>query len=117
MSIDDANAGLVPPYTAVKLFDEAGAWMILVQLFMAVTSTGSAELIAVSSIITYDIYQTYINPDASGEDLLKVSKYGVIGFGLVMGVLGVILNELGLSLVKYFFVCLVFFFVGFFDVQ
>ena len=49
-----------------------------------------------------------INCDASGEDLLKVSKYGVIGFGLVMGVLGVILNELGLSLVKYFFVCFTF---------
>lgn len=72
--------------------------MILIQLFMAVTSTGSAELIAVSSIITYDIYQQYINPEATGEDLLKISKYGVIGFGLMMGVLGVILNEIGLSL-------------------
>jgi len=82
----------------VKLFDEAGAWMILIQLFMAVTSTGSAELIAVSSILTYDIYQTYINPEATGEDLLKISKYGVVGFGLIMGVLGIILNELGLSL-------------------
>ena len=31
----------------------------------AVTSAGSSELIAVSSLCTYDIYRTYINPDAS----------------------------------------------------
>lgn len=32
-------------------------------LFMAVTSSGSAELIAVSSLTTYDVYRTYINPE------------------------------------------------------
>ena len=32
---------------------------------MAVTSATSAELIAVSSIWTYDIYQNYINPNVS----------------------------------------------------
>eukprot|EP00971_Amphidinium_carterae_P048453 955089-Amphidinium_carterae.1 len=30
---------------------------------MAITSTGSAEIIAVSSILTYDIYYEYINPE------------------------------------------------------
>ena len=34
-------------------------------LFMAVTSSGSAELIAVSSLFTYDVYRTYINPEVS----------------------------------------------------
>ena len=34
---------------------------ILLMLFMAITSTGSAEQIAVSSLISYDIYRTYIN--------------------------------------------------------
>jgi Na+/proline symporter len=33
------------------------------QLFMAVTSTGSAEVIAVSSVLTYDLYWTYLNPE------------------------------------------------------
>jgi Na+/proline symporter len=37
--------------------------MLLMQLFMAVTSTGSAEVIAVSSILTYDLYWTYLNPE------------------------------------------------------
>jgi len=98
MTVDDANAGLVPPYAAVKLFDKAGAWMILIQLFMAVTSTGSAELIAVSSLVTYDIYQTYFKPDATGEELLMVSRIAVVGFGLFMGVLGIALDAMDLSL-------------------
>lgn len=62
------------------------------------TSAGSAELIAVSSLCTYDIYRTYINPDATGKQILKVSRGVVLGFGCFMGVLAVILNKAGVSL-------------------
>jgi len=72
--------------------------MLLLMLFMAVTSAGSAELIAVSSLITYDIYRTYINPEATGEQLLRVSRFSVVGFGLFMGCLGVFLHLTGLNL-------------------
>ena len=64
----------------------------------AVTSAGSSELIAVSSLCTYDIYRTYINPDASGEKILKVSRAVILGFGCFMGFLAVILNKAGVSL-------------------
>lgn len=64
----------------------------------AVTSAGSSELIAVSSLCTYDIYRTYINPDANGEKILKVSRAVILGFGCFMGFLAVILNEAGVSL-------------------
>lgn len=64
----------------------------------AVTSAGSSELIAVSSLCTYDIYRTYINPDASGKKILKVSRAVVLGFGCFMGFLAVILNKAGVSL-------------------
>ena len=77
---------------------EVGAVMVLTMLFMAVTSAGSAELIAVSSLITYDVYRTYKNPSASGKQLLKVSRATIIGFGLGMGGLAVILLSMGLSL-------------------
>ena len=43
-----------------------GAILMVTMLFMAVTSAGSAELVAVSSLFTYDIYRTYINPKATG---------------------------------------------------
>jgi len=63
-----------------------------------VTSAGSSELIAVSSLCTYDIYRTYINPNASGKQILKVSRGVVLGFGCLMGLLAVILNKAGVSL-------------------
>lgn len=33
---------------------------------------GSAELIAVSSLITYDVYRTYLNREASGAEPLQL---------------------------------------------
>lgn len=94
----EANSGLVPPASAILLLGEGGAVMILIMLFMAITSTGSAECIAVSSIAAYDIYRTYMNPDATGKQILNVSRIVVFAFGAVMGVLSIILNEIGLSL-------------------
>ncbi|THG14132.1 hypothetical protein TEA_003187 [Camellia sinensis var. sinensis] len=64
----------------------------------AVTSAGSSELIAVSSLCTYDIYRTYINSDATGKQILRVSRGVVLGFGCFMGFLAVILNKAGVSL-------------------
>lgn len=67
-------------------------------MIRAVTSAGSSELIAVSSLCTYDIYRTYINPDASGKKILMVSRCVIFGFGCFMGLLAVILNKAGVSL-------------------
>merc|ERR1712072_547401 len=67
-------------------------------LFMAIVSTGSAESIAVSSLVAYDIYREYINPKATGEQILFVSRVVIVLFGLFMGVFSIILNEIGLNL-------------------
>ncbi|XP_013388209.1 urea-proton symporter DUR3 [Lingula anatina] len=56
------DQGLVPPLVAQKLLGTAGEFVMLMLILMAVMSTGSAEVIAVASIIIYDIYKTYINP-------------------------------------------------------
>ncbi|ONK55754.1 uncharacterized protein A4U43_C10F650 [Asparagus officinalis] len=98
ITASEASHGLVPPATAIALMGKAGSVLLLTMLFMAVTSAGSSELIAVSSLCTYDIYRTYINPDATGKQILKVSRGVVLGFGLFMGVLAVILNKAGVSL-------------------
>lgn len=93
-----AQSGLVVPAAATALMGEVGAVLVLAMLFMAVTSAGSAELIAVSSLITYDIYRTYKNPNATGKQLVKVSRATILGFGLGMGGLAIILLQMGLSL-------------------
>lgn len=56
MSEADVSAGLVLPYAAVALLGKGGAVATLLIVFMAVTSATSSELIAVSSIFTYDLY-------------------------------------------------------------
>jgi len=53
----DVSAGLPAAAAAAALLGQAGAVIVLVLLFLAVTSACSAELIAVSSILTYDIYK------------------------------------------------------------
>jgi len=95
---DEAGSGLVPPAVATHIYGTKGALMIAVMLFMAIVSTGSAESIAVSSIAAYDIYRTYFNPQATGRDIIRVSRYVIVIFGGCMGVLAVILNMIGLNL-------------------
>ena len=95
---EQVQLGLTVPAAASVLMGEVGAVMVLTMLFMAVTSAGSAELIAVSSLVTYDVYRTYKNPKATGKQLLKVSRVTIVGFGIGMGGLAVILLGMGLSL-------------------
>ncbi|KAI7838882.1 hypothetical protein COHA_007348 [Chlorella ohadii] len=98
ITASEAAEGLVPPAVAVYILGKSGAVWITIMLFMAVTSTGSAELIAVSSLFSYDVYRTYWNPKATGKDIIRVSRYVIVGFGLLMGVLAIILFKIGLSL-------------------
>lgn len=53
-------------------------------IFMAVTSAFSAQLIAVSSIWTYDIYQAYIDPKAKGKKLVWVSHMSCVVYSIIM---------------------------------
>eukprot|EP00751_Fragilariopsis_kerguelensis_P006553 CAMPEP_0170807684 /NCGR_PEP_ID=MMETSP0733-20121128/32911_1 /TAXON_ID=186038 /ORGANISM="Fragilariopsis kerguelensis, Strain L26-C5" /LENGTH=705 /DNA_ID=CAMNT_0011162901 /DNA_START=124 /DNA_END=2241 /DNA_ORIENTATION=- len=98
ITVEEAGSGLVPPAVAYHLLGQAGAVLILVMLFMAIVSTGSAESIAVASLVAYDIYREYINPEATGKQILMVSRTVVVVFGLIMGGFAIILQEIGLNL-------------------
>lgn len=75
LSPDDVSAGLPASAAAAALLGKAGATIILILLFLAVTSASSAELIAVSSILTYDIYKvTFFNINVLDNSLfMRVS--------------------------------------------
>ncbi|KAI9357535.1 Sodium:solute symporter family-domain-containing protein [Pilaira anomala] len=92
------SQGLVLPDVAIELLGQAGGFACLILVFMAVTSAASAELIAVSSVVTYDVYRTYIRPDAKGKEVIRFSHICVITFGILMGILAVLLNLTGISL-------------------
>ncbi|KIP04085.1 hypothetical protein PHLGIDRAFT_31522 [Phlebiopsis gigantea 11061_1 CR5-6] len=94
----DVSAGLPASAAASALLGKGGAAALLVVLFLAVTSATSAELIAVSSILTFDVYKRYINPNATESQILKVSHAGVAFFAVVMGLLGLIFFYIGISM-------------------
>jgi Na+/proline symporter len=98
MSPEDVSAGLVLPASAVALLGKGGAAAALVLVFMAVTSAMSAELIAVSSLWTYDVYQTYMRPNASGRSLIYMSHVSVCVFALVMAAFSTGLYYIGISM-------------------
>ncbi|KAJ9106421.1 hypothetical protein QFC21_001567 [Naganishia friedmannii] len=52
----EVSAGLPAPKAAAALLGTSGAAAMLILLFLAVTSAASAEIIATSSILTYDVY-------------------------------------------------------------
>jgi len=96
----DAGAGLVPPAAATALVGKGGGVLTIVMLFMALTSTGSAECIAVGSLVTYDVYRRYFNPEATGAQILFVSRVCVGVFGLVMGTVAAIFNSFEIEILK-----------------
>ncbi|KAK3695696.1 Sodium:solute symporter family-domain-containing protein [Podospora appendiculata] len=94
----DVSAGLVLPYAAVALLGKGGAAATLLIVFMAVTSATSSELIAVSSILTYDLYRTYIKPDANGKSLIYMSHVIVVSYALFIATFSVGLWYAGISM-------------------
>jgi Na+/proline symporter len=77
---------------------ERGAGLMLLLLFMAVTSSTPAELIAVSSLLTFDVYKTYVRPKATSTELVRISHYGIILFSLVLAAFCCILNAASIKL-------------------
>lgn len=51
------NNALILPYAAIAVMGKGGAAAVVLMVFMAVTSSFSAEIIAHASIVTFDIYR------------------------------------------------------------
>jgi SSS family transporter len=98
LSPADVSAGLPASAAASALLGKSGAAALLILLFLAVTSATSAELIAVSSILTYDVYKRYINPQATEEQILRMGHAMVAFFALCMGLAGLIFFYIGVSM-------------------
>jgi Na+/proline symporter len=98
MTSEQVSSGLAAAFGAATLGGQSSSIALLITLFMAVTSSSSSELIAVSSILTFDVYKTYIKPRATPEQLIFVSHAMICFFGLVMAAFASIWNAIGISL-------------------
>ena len=57
---------------------------MLTVLFTAVTAAGSAQLISVSSLVTYDVFRTY-QPSSTGRQLMKsLDIQFLVGLGMAL---------------------------------
>ncbi|KAF7181258.1 hypothetical protein CNMCM7691_000476 [Aspergillus felis] len=98
MTSTEVSNGLVLPYAAMAVAGKGGAAAILLITFMAVTSTLSAQVIAVSSILSFDVYREYFNRKASDRDIIRASHFGVIFFAAFSAGFSTMLHYVGIDL-------------------
>ena len=101
MSTNEINQGLALPFAAETLLGKGGAFFVLVIVFMACTSGWSADVVAVASVYTYDVYGTYINPKATGGRLLKVSQITIVVWAVFIAALASIITQKSTISVNY----------------
>ncbi|WOO85789.1 Urea active transporter [Vanrija pseudolonga] len=94
----EVGAGLPAVKAAAALMGTAGATAMLILLFLAVTSACSAEQIAVSSLLTYDVYGTYIKKNPTEKDILWVSHLSIFAYALFMGAIATAFHYIGVSM-------------------
>lgn len=84
--MDEASisASIAFSYPAVTLLGSSHAVATLLIVSVAVTGAFSAQVIAVFSNWTYDMYNTYIKARDRGKLLVYISHTGAAGFGLLM---------------------------------
>ena len=99
LSATELNNGLPLAYTAQAVAGKGGAVATLILIFMAVTSTTSAQLVAVGSIVSSDIFHTYISPNASEKAIIRMTHFGVVLFAVLATVLATVFQVIGLSLI------------------
>ncbi|KAJ9149370.1 Urea active transporter [Pleurostoma richardsiae] len=98
MTSSEVTNGLALPYVAVAVAGKGGAVAVLLMTFMAVTSTLSAQIIAVSSILTFDVYRRYFNRQAGNKEVIRWSHFGVVFFGIVSAGLTAMFHYIGLDM-------------------
>lgn len=96
LSGSQISAGLVAPAAAVTLLGTGGAVAVLLVVFMAATSAASAELIAVSSILTFDVYGSF--KSVSGPQAVRVSHITIVLFAIWAGAWATILHTINVDL-------------------
>ena len=98
MDATEIGAGLVLPYAAETVAGKGGAGAVLVLMFMSCTSAISSVLIGASTVLSYDIYKTYINRQATDKQVLRAGHYCVAGFAIFMAAFASMLHGINVDL-------------------
>lgn len=90
LSTTEVSAGLASVASATYLMGTTGSIMMLLMVFLSVTSSFSGELIATSTLLSYDIYKRYVKPNASPNEVVKAAKISVFIWALFSACLATI---------------------------
>ncbi|KAJ9322339.1 hypothetical protein DTO027B5_4892 [Paecilomyces variotii] len=93
----EVSSGMAMPYAAIAIMGKGGAAAILLMVFMAVTSAMSSETVATTALLTYNVYKAYINPKATGRQMMNFSNWIVPLFAVVSSAIAVGMNHAGFS--------------------
>lgn len=97
LSADEVSAGLPAPAAAAALMGKSGACAMLILLYLAVTSATAAQLVAVSSLFSYDVVKT-LKKDASPRLIFLSSHFMMVAWAIIMAAIGVIWHYVGVSM-------------------
>lgn len=97
MTAYEVNSGFGLPFVLKAILGNGALGACALMIYLAVTSTVSAQLISVSSIVSFDIYKRYINPLATNKQMINVAHYGVVCFGLFAAAFSVMLHYVGVD--------------------
>lgn len=98
LTATEVSSGMVMPYVIKALIGDKGIIGFFFLLFMALTSTISSSMIAVSSILSYDIYKTYFNQKVTDKQLVRVSHLTVVIHGVFITGISIALNYGGANM-------------------
>ncbi|EGW30630.1 urea transport protein [Spathaspora passalidarum NRRL Y-27907] len=94
----EIDSGYVLPYVLKALLGNGAVGALLLVIYMAVTSTVSAQMISVSSILSFDIYKKYINPQARNKSMIRISHIGCVFFSFGSAGFSLMLHYVGVNM-------------------
>lgn len=77
------NIDLVASTAMVKMVNPVVGGLVLAAILGAAISTASSVLLQAGTVATRDIYQKFINKDASSNKILKISKVTTLVVGVI----------------------------------
>ncbi|KAI0052387.1 urea transporter [Auriscalpium vulgare] len=94
----DIGAGLAGVATVNYLMGTAGSVLMLLLVFLSVTSALSAELIATSTLLSYDVYRHYYKANATSYEVVNASRWFIVFWAIFTGGLSSIFKVVGINL-------------------
>jgi len=87
LDINVPAADMVGPMVAAEVLGTAGAVLVLVMVFSALSSSLDSLLAATSILVVEDIYRRHFKPDASSAHLRRATSMIIVGLGVLTWIL------------------------------